>query len=76
MLLLECAKIRFWAIRKQYETNHHLLTAEMQTGKETLRHHTAYDYSFAKLFAEEGITVMLVGDSLGMTVQGHDSTCR
>lgn len=35
---------------------------------------TAYDYSFAKLFAEEGITVMLVGDSLGMTVQGHDST--
>lgn len=35
---------------------------------------TAYDYSFAKLFAEEGIGVMLVGDSLGMTVQGHDST--
>jgi len=35
---------------------------------------TAYDYSFAKLFAEEGIIVMLVGDSLGMTVQGHDST--
>lgn len=35
---------------------------------------TAYDYSFAKLFAEAGINVMLVGDSLGMTVQGHDST--
>ena len=35
---------------------------------------TAYDYSFAKLFADEGINVMLVGDSLGMTVQGHDST--
>ncbi len=35
---------------------------------------TAYDYSFAKLFADEGIGVMLVGDSLGMTVQGHDST--
>ena len=34
---------------------------------------TAYDYSFAKLFAEEGINVMLVGDSLGMTVQGHYS---
>ncbi|EDW0567461.1 3-methyl-2-oxobutanoate hydroxymethyltransferase, partial [Salmonella enterica subsp. enterica] len=28
---------------------------------------TAYDYSFAKLFADEGINVMLVGDSLGMT---------
>lgn len=35
---------------------------------------TAYDYSFARLFADEGINVMLVGDSLGMTVQGHDST--
>ena len=35
---------------------------------------TAYDFSFAKLFAEEGIGVMLVGDSLGMTIQGHDST--
>ena len=35
---------------------------------------TAYDYSFAKLFADVGINVMLVGDSLGMTVQGHDST--
>ncbi|MCU5771549.1 3-methyl-2-oxobutanoate hydroxymethyltransferase [Erwiniaceae bacterium BAC15a-03b] len=35
---------------------------------------TAYEYSFAKLFAEEGIQVLLVGDSLGMTVQGHDST--
>src|SRR5690606_38265957 len=35
---------------------------------------TAYDFSVAKLFAEEGINVMLVGDSLGMTVQGHDST--
>lgn len=31
---------------------------------------TAYDYSFAKLFADEGINVMLVGDSLGMTIQG------
>jgi 3-methyl-2-oxobutanoate hydroxymethyltransferase len=35
---------------------------------------TAYDFSFARLFANEGIQVMLIGDSLGMTVQGHDST--
>ncbi|MBK4714011.1 MULTISPECIES: 3-methyl-2-oxobutanoate hydroxymethyltransferase [Tenebrionibacter/Tenebrionicola group] len=35
---------------------------------------TAYDFSFAKLFADEGIGVMLVGDSLGMTMLGHDST--
>ncbi|AHG19417.1 3-methyl-2-oxobutanoate hydroxymethyltransferase [Chania multitudinisentens RB-25] len=35
---------------------------------------TAYDASFAQLFEEQGIKVMLVGDSLGMTLQGHDST--
>lgn len=35
---------------------------------------TAYDASFSSLFFEQGIRVMLVGDSLGMTVQGHDST--
>ncbi len=46
----------------------------MQAGKKRFATITAYDYSFAKLFAEEGINVMLVGDSLGMTVQGHDST--
>ena len=35
---------------------------------------TAYDASFAQLFAEQGIQVMLVGDSLGMTIQGETST--
>ncbi len=35
---------------------------------------TAYDASFARLFAQEGIQVMLIGDSLGMTLQGHNST--
>lgn len=35
---------------------------------------TAYDASFARLFYEQGIRVMLIGDSLGMTLQGHDST--
>ncbi|WP_434527127.1 3-methyl-2-oxobutanoate hydroxymethyltransferase [Photorhabdus asymbiotica] len=35
---------------------------------------TAYDASFAQLFAEQGINVMLVGDSLGMTLQGADTT--
>ncbi|KYP97101.1 3-methyl-2-oxobutanoate hydroxymethyltransferase, partial [Sodalis-like endosymbiont of Proechinophthirus fluctus] len=35
---------------------------------------TAYDAAFARLFAKQGIKVMLVGDSLGMTMQGHDST--
>lgn len=35
---------------------------------------TCYDASFARLLVSNGIDVLLVGDSLGMTVQGHDST--
>ncbi|KAL2316468.1 putative 3-methyl-2-oxobutanoate hydroxymethyltransferase [Schizosaccharomyces pombe] len=35
---------------------------------------TAYDASFSRLFAEQGMPVMLVGDSLGMTAQGHSTT--
>ena len=35
---------------------------------------TAYDATFARIFDEAGADVLLVGDSLGMVVQGHDST--
>lgn len=35
---------------------------------------TAYDASFAHLLSSQGIEVILVGDSLGMVMQGHDST--
>lgn len=35
---------------------------------------TAYDASFAQLFDKAGIEILLVGDSLGMVIQGHDST--
>ena len=35
---------------------------------------TAYDAGFARLISEAGIEVQLVGDSLGMVIQGHDST--
>lgn len=35
---------------------------------------TAYDATFAKLFDEEGMPVILIGDSLGMVVQGHSDT--
>ncbi len=35
---------------------------------------TAYDASFARMFETAGVDVLLVGDSLGMVVQGHDST--
>ena len=35
---------------------------------------TAYDATFAKLFDDEGIPVILIGDSLGMVMQGHSDT--
>jgi 3-methyl-2-oxobutanoate hydroxymethyltransferase len=35
---------------------------------------TAYDASFAALSDAAGVELLLVGDSLGMVVQGHDST--
>ena len=35
---------------------------------------TAYDYHSARLLDEAGIPVILVGDSLGMVVLGHEST--
>jgi 3-methyl-2-oxobutanoate hydroxymethyltransferase len=35
---------------------------------------TAYDATFARLVDEAGVDMVLVGDSLGMVVQGHDNT--
>jgi 3-methyl-2-oxobutanoate hydroxymethyltransferase len=35
---------------------------------------TAYDATFARILDEAGADVLLVGDSLGMVVQGNDST--
>jgi 3-methyl-2-oxobutanoate hydroxymethyltransferase len=35
---------------------------------------TAYDACFATILSETGVDVLLVGDSLGMVLQGHDST--
>lgn len=32
---------------------------------------TGYDYTFARLLDESGVDAILVGDSLGMVVQGH-----
>jgi 3-methyl-2-oxobutanoate hydroxymethyltransferase len=35
---------------------------------------TAYDATFARIVSEAGAETILVGDSLGMVLQGHDST--
>ena len=35
---------------------------------------TAYDAGFARTFDANGVDLILIGDSLGMVVQGHDST--
>ncbi|MDH5634150.1 MAG: 3-methyl-2-oxobutanoate hydroxymethyltransferase, partial [Gammaproteobacteria bacterium] len=35
---------------------------------------TAYDYSFASTLDKAGVDLVMVGDSLGMVMQGHDST--
>lgn len=35
---------------------------------------TAYDYSMARLLDQAGVDCLLVGDSLGMVVQGHETT--
>lgn len=35
---------------------------------------TAYDATFAKILDEAGVDLLLVGDSLGQVIQGHDNT--
>ena len=48
--------------------------ARMKRDGERITMVTAYDATFARLFDEAGIDVLLVGDSLGMVVQGQSST--
>ena len=48
--------------------------AAMKRKRQAIAAMTAYDASFARLLDEAGIDVVLVGDSLGMVIQGHDTT--
>ena len=48
--------------------------AKMRAAGDKIAMLTCYDASFAALCDEQGVDVLLVGDSLGMVLQGHDST--
>jgi 3-methyl-2-oxobutanoate hydroxymethyltransferase len=48
--------------------------AQMKQRHEKIACLTAYDASFAALVDAAGVDVVLVGDSLGMVIQGHDTT--
>lgn len=47
---------------------------EMHAKGEKISMLTAYDAAFARLVDDAGVDTILVGDSLGMLVQGHGST--
>jgi 3-methyl-2-oxobutanoate hydroxymethyltransferase len=48
--------------------------ADMKRDNQPIACLTAYDASFAQLVDMAGTDVVLVGDSLGMVIQGHDTT--
>jgi 3-methyl-2-oxobutanoate hydroxymethyltransferase len=47
---------------------------EMRANGEPIAMLTCYDASFARLLDQQGVDCVLIGDSLGMVVQGLDST--
>jgi 3-methyl-2-oxobutanoate hydroxymethyltransferase len=51
----------------------HTLRAMKERG-EKIAVLTAYDATFARLLDDAGVDVLLVGDSLGMVIQGHETT--
>lgn len=53
-------------------TLNHLVAKKQNQEKFTVL--TAYDATFSHMLSTSGIDVLMVGDSLGMVMQGHDST--
>ena len=51
-----------------------LQLADMRSRGEAIAMLTCYDASFARLLDSCGVDCVLVGDSLGMVIQGHSST--
>ena len=47
---------------------------KMKAAGEKIAVLTAYDASFAHVLEQAGVEVILVGDSLGMVIQGQEST--
>ena len=47
---------------------------KMKSAGEKIAVLTAYDASFAHVLEHAGVDVILVGDSLGMVIQGQEST--
>jgi 3-methyl-2-oxobutanoate hydroxymethyltransferase len=52
----------------------HLTLREMKDQGARISMLTAYDASFARLCDQAGAEILLVGDSLGMVIQGHENT--
>src|SRR5260370_33988749 len=47
---------------------------EMRANGEKIAMLTCYDAAFARVLDDAGVDALLVGDSLGMVLQGHPST--
>ena len=47
---------------------------KMRDGGKSISMLTAYDYPTAEVLDEAGVDILLVGDSLAMVVQGHETT--
>ena len=52
----------------------HVDLSKLRAAGEKITMLTCYDASFAKMCDAAGVEALLIGDSLGMVLQGHDST--